>query len=157
MRAKSYGGLVRSLIFLPTSKEIRESLSAMAGLNPSSLEQAIVDLDAEFRSQGLAAGAQLLAYVKTLIEPFLPRTDEFRRVEGLVWEDWARGKSEQIATRLRPAADLTRCVAAFSGNPGISVGVGCDAVGPLISSPTEVRGIQYFPREIQSGDKSMPA
>jgi tetratricopeptide (TPR) repeat protein len=59
-------------MFLPTVREIRESAANMRGLDPPTLERVILSLGMDWRSEGRRAEAQLLYYVKTLIDPFLP-------------------------------------------------------------------------------------
>jgi tetratricopeptide (TPR) repeat protein len=68
----SYGDFVRNFMFLPTVGEIRESVATMRGLHPPTLERVIVSLGTELRNDRRFAEAQLLDYVKTLIDPFLP-------------------------------------------------------------------------------------
>jgi len=67
-----YGDFVRNLIFLPTVSAIRQSVATMRGLHPPTLERVIAGLATEWRREGRRAEAQLLDYVKTLIDPFLP-------------------------------------------------------------------------------------
>ena len=66
-----YGDFVRNLMFLPTVREIRQSVATMPGLHPPTLEHVITRLATEWRREGRLAEAQLLDYVKTLIDPFL--------------------------------------------------------------------------------------
>jgi tetratricopeptide (TPR) repeat protein len=68
----TYGNFIRNLMFLPTVREIRQSVATMPGLNPPKLESVIANLATEWRRGGRRAEAQLLDYVKRLIDPFLP-------------------------------------------------------------------------------------
>ncbi|NIE59625.1 MULTISPECIES: CHAT domain-containing protein [unclassified Burkholderia] len=68
----SYGSFVRNLVFLPTVREIRQSVATMPGLHPPTLERVMANLAAEWQREGYSAKVQLLDYVKTLIGSYLP-------------------------------------------------------------------------------------
>jgi tetratricopeptide (TPR) repeat protein len=73
--AQSYVDFTRNLLFLLTVQEIRESVRTAPGLEPALLGDAIARLRNECLEQGRSATAELVDYVRVLVEPFLPKPE----------------------------------------------------------------------------------
>jgi tetratricopeptide (TPR) repeat protein len=73
--AQSYVDFTRNLLFIPTVQEIREAVRTTPGLDSELLGDAIARLGDEYRGQGRSAAAELVDYVKVVVEPFLPKPE----------------------------------------------------------------------------------